>query len=956
MNDHDDDVSRRTFLKLLGASLALAGVDGCTRMPGEKILPFVHQPPEFTPGVPVHYATSMMLGGYATGLVVEAHDGRPTKIEGNPEHPASLGAAGILEQASLLQLYDPDRARAVRSGRAASSWAEFAAAFAPAALRNRVGARGGGLALLLEPTSSTVVADLLARARAVYPELRVHFYAPLAAGGAATGISPTGGGAGSIIPQYDLREADVILTFGADFLAAGPFHLRYAREFADGRRNPLSRMNRLYAVESSVTVTGSSADNRWRCRPSEMEGLAASMYALLKGSGVGAATDAMGANGRAVSPPWLDAVVADLRSHAGRSLVIAGDQQSARTHALVVAINDTLDNSGRTVWHSASPLLGAGQPESSLGSLLSAVQGGTVNTLLVLGGNPSYMTPGSSRFSDTMRRVRNTAYVGLYENETARDARWFVPAAHYLETWNDGRAHDGTLSVVQPLLQPLFGGKSVVEVLAVVSGVKSDPLTLLRDSWRRLGAAPDDASWQAVVARGYVAGTVSPRVTVAARSELLAASGATATNAAADERRGIEVVFSADARVYDGSFANNGWLQELPDPVTKLTWDNAAQLSPATAQRLMVGTGDVMVLRDGASALTIPALVVPGHADDTVSLHFGYGRSGGEQVAAGVGADVYRFWPGLGTFVLPHVTVERASDAARHAFAITQTHWTMEGRDQARSQTVEAYRAAPERVGTPSRRALTIYDPVASAPATHQWAMTIDLGTCTGCSACVVACQSENNIPIVGKEDVAKSREMHWLRLDRYQQGSVEDPQFITQPMLCQHCEHAPCEYVCPVGATDHSPDGLNEMVYNRCVGTRFCSNNCPYKVRRFNWFDYNAELAETERMARNPDVTVRERGVMEKCTFCVQRIREAEISSENAGAPLRGSTVKTACQQACPTDAIVFGSLTEPDSEMMVRREEPRAYGVLAELGTEPRVRYLARIRNPNPALEPRA
>ena len=949
---HDDDFTRRTFLKALGASIALAGLDGCTRMPAERILPFVIQPSEFTPGIPVHYATSMVLDGYATGLVVETHEGRPTKIEGNPDHPASLGAAGILEQASLLQLYDPHRARTVRNGAEASSWAAFAAAFAPAALRDRTGARGAGLALLLEPTSSTVVANLLERMRALYPDMRVHYYAPLATTGGMSAGSVSAAQNGAVIRHCNLRAADVILTFGADVLAAGPFHLRYAREFADGRRHPLSGMNRLYAVESSVTVTGSSADHRLRCRPSEVEQMAAALHAMLTGADAEGGT---APNERTPSSAWLSAVAADLRSHAGRSLVIAGERESVRTRALAAAINDALGNTGHTVWYGASPLLGAGEPAASLASLLEAMHGGAVDTLVVLGGNPSYTTPGANSFSGAMRRVSNTAYLGLYENETARDSTWFVPAAHYLETWGDARAYDGTLSIVQPMLQPLFGGKSVVEALAALSGVASDPLTLLRDSWRRLGVAPDDSSWQAAVARGHVANTESPRVAFAASPGVMAASTATTREVIAGSGNVVEVVFTADARVHDGSFSNNGWLQELPDPVTKLTWDNAAQLSPTTARRLLVETGDVIVLRDGGSVLRIPALVVPGHADDAVTLHFGYGRSGAEEVASGVGVDVYRFWPRLGSFVLAHATVERATDAASHPFAVTQTHWTMEGRDQARSQTVAEYRAAPERVGTRARRELTIYDPVAPAPSANQWAMTIDLGTCTGCSACVVACQAENNIPVVGKEDVAKSREMHWLRLDRYREGSAEDPEFVTQPMLCQHCEHAPCEYVCPVGATDHSPDGLNEMVYNRCVGTRFCSNNCPYKVRRFNWFDYSGEVAETERLAFNPDVTVRDRGVMEKCTLCVQRIREAEISAENVGVPLRGSTVKTACQQACPTNAIVFGSLTEPDSDLMRRRDEPRAYSVLAELGTEPRIRYLARIRNPNPALEPR-
>jgi molybdopterin-containing oxidoreductase family iron-sulfur binding subunit len=952
--ENDDDVTRRTFLKALGASIALAGLDGCTRMPAERILPFVTQPAAFTPGVPVHYATSMVLDGYATGLVVETHEGRPTKIEGNPGHPASLGAAGVFEQASLLQLYDPNRARAVRSGASTSSWAPFAAAFSPAVLRNRTGARGAGLALLMEPTSSTVVASLLEHLRALYPAMGVHYYSPLATPGESSGTSGAGGGRGAVIPHYDLRDADVIVTFAADVLAAGPFNLRHAREFADGRRDPLSGMNRLYAAESNVTITGSSADHRFRCRPSEIEQLMARLHAMLVGAATASATTAYAttADARTAESAWLAAVAADLRSHAGRGLVIAGGRESARTRALAAAINDVLGNTGRTVWYGASPLLGAGDPASSLASLLAAMQRGAVDTLVVLGGNPSYASPGAVAFGDAMRRVENTAYLGLYENETARDATWFVPAAHYMETWDDARAYDGTLSIVQPMLQPLFGGKSAVEVLAAMSGVTEDPLTLVRYSWRRLHAALDDAGWEAAVARGYVANTASPRVTFVPPAALTSAPIAPPSHNAPPDPA-IEVLFTADARVHDGSFSNNGWLQELPDPVTKLTWDNAAHVSPATAHRAMVATGDIVLIRSETSVLRIPVLIVPGHADDAVTLHLGYGRTGAEEVARGVGADAYGLWPAPGSFVLPRARIERAAGAAPHAFAITQEHWTMEGRDQARTATAAAYRAAPAQAGIRARRELTIYDADTPAPSANQWAMTIDLGTCTGCSACVVACQAENNIPVVGRDDVAKSREMHWIRLDRYRQGSIDDPEFVTQPMLCQHCEHAPCEYVCPVGATDHSPDGLNEMVYNRCVGTRFCSNNCPYKVRRFNWFDYSAEVAETERLAHNPDVTVRDRGVMEKCTMCVQRIREAEISAERAGTPLRGNTVKTACQQACPANAIVFGSLTEPGSELARRRDEPRAYSVLAELGTEPRIRYLAQIRNPNPALE---
>jgi len=938
MTANDDDLTRRSFLKALGASLALAGLDGCTRIPAEKILPYVNQPADFTPGVAVHYATSMVLDGYATGLVVEAHEGRPTKIEGNPDHPASLGAAGVLEQASLLQLYDPNRARGVRQGRSRSSWEAFIAAMSPAALRQRVGARGERLAILLEPTSSPLIGDLLATLGARYPAMRVYYHAPLASVSAE-----------SVIPHYDIAAADVILAVESDFLAEGPFNLPYARAFAARRRSPLAGMNRLYAIESRVTVTGGAADHRLRMRPSAVE---EALEQLL--GHVGSARGAANAVGAAAGPSaWLVEVARDLSEHAGSSLVIAGERSSPRTHALAAAINEALGNSGRTVWHTPSPLLGAGQPAATLAALAGELRSNRVDTLVCIGGNPSYASPASLEFSKLMRAAANSAYVGLYENETARDCQWFVPAAHYLEAWGDARAYDGTLSIVQPLVQPLHGGRTAVEVLAALAGGQTDPLTLLRASWRRSGAAIDDEVWAAALQRGFVPGTELPRVAASVGREPIVP--ATTARAATTDGVSMDVVIAPDARVRDGAFSNNGWLQELPDPITKLTWDNAALVSAATAKRLSVETGDPLLVERSGVRLEMPALIVPGLADDTLVLHLGYGRTGAEEVARGVGSNVYPLWPAAGVFAFSDATVRRAAGGTRHDFAITQAHWTMEGRDQARSETLASYRAGDAMRAAPKaeRRPLTVYDPQQRLESAHQWAMTIDLGTCIGCSACVVACQSENNIPVVGRDDVANSREMHWLRIDRYQVGSAADPDVVTQPMLCQHCENAPCEYVCPVGATVHSPDGLNEMVYNRCVGTRFCSNNCPYKVRRFNWFDYNARLSETEQMSKNPDVTVRERGVMEKCTFCVQRIREAEIDAQLDGRALRGDEVKTACQQTCPTNAIVFGSLTENDSDMMRRRSEPRAYGVLSELGTEPRVKYLARIRNLNPAME---
>ena len=929
-----DDVSRRSFLKFLGASLALAGLDGCTRIPAEEILPYVNQPPELIPGIPVHYATAMVLDGFATGLVVEAHEGRPTKIEGNPDHPASLGAAGVLEQASLLQLYDPHRATRVRSGRSTSNWAAFAAAFGPDQLRPRVGEAGERLALLLEPTSSPLVADLLARLQTIYPRMSIHYYAPFVRND-------------PLVPLYDLEQADVILAADSDFLSSGPFNLRYARQFANGRRDPRAGMNRLYAMEGAFTVTGAAADHRLRARPSEIEGMLEQLRATIA-SAPSSAGDVHGSGG------WIRAVGADLRTHAGRSLVVAGDRLPANARALAEAINVALGNVGVTVSYATSPLLGCGDAAATLPALLDRMRSGGLDTLVCIGGNPCYATPAASGFAEHLRKVPNSAYVGLYENETAADANWFVPAAHYLETWGDARAYDGTLSVVQPLVQPLRGGKSPIEVLAALNGTPhANPLDLLRARWRDLGVAPDDDAWARALRRGFVP---APRPKSSARSLTSPATtgrGAEAREAVSSALASheIEIGFARDASVHDGSFSDNPWLQELPDPVTKLTWDNAGMISPSTAARLGLGDGDVIALESGRASLQIPVLIVAGHADDLVTLPFGYGRAGGEEVARGVGVNVYPLWPSLDAFVA-RATIRRA-DAPHHDFAITQTHWRMEGRGQAKSETLTDYMKQPAGATSTRHRALTVYDPPQRLTAPQQWAMTIDLGTCIGCGACTVACQAENNIPVVGKDDVMKSREMHWIRVDRYLQGSDEDPRIVTQPMLCQQCENAPCEYVCPVGATTHSDDGLNEMIYNRCVGTRFCSNNCPYKVRRFNWFDYNANLTELERMVKNPDVTVRERGVMEKCTFCVQRIREAEISAATSGRPLRGEDVKTACQQACPTNAIVFGSLTEPESDVVRRRDDARVYGVLEELGTEPRVRYLARVRNPNPALE---
>ena len=958
-------MSRRNFLKLLGASAALAGVSACTRQPAEKILPYASRPPELTPGIPLHYATSMLVGGYATGLLVESHEGRPTKVEGNPEHPASLGAAGVYEQASVLQLYDPHRARTARRGNRSASWSDFVHSFTPQEMRRRAGERGSGLHLLLEPTSSPLIATLLAHVRTAYPDAGIHFYAPLASRSMVDATRALFGR--GLQPQFDFRRAEVVVALDADFLSTLPFHLRYARDFAERRRveRPSDPMSRLYAVEGQLSVTGAAADHRLRVRTGEVQRVAAAILAeVIDGLRPRTeelpreVTSALERFRRGVPHgAWVAAVAGDLRASAGRSIVVAGERQPPVVHAIANLLNAALGNVGATVWYAEPPILEAGEASHDLRPLVEAMRQRQVSTLILVEGNPAYASPADLEFGRLVRDVPRSVYLGLYEDETARNVTWFVPATHYLESWGDARAYDGTLSVVQPLISPLYAGKTAAEVLSALAGVGDRGAhELLQESWRTSFAGRQfEPFWEETLQRGLVRGSEFARSTPSARWSALPQLLQDVDHAASAQASTIEVVFAQSHAVYDGRFADNAWLQELPDPMTKLTWDNAAVLSPRTARRLGVEQGDMLLLCYGGRALHIPALVLPGHADGSVSLQFGYGRQGGEVVARNVGANAYAIWPTIMPYYDNGLTVERALDGGgaplRRALATTQTHWTMEGRPIVRQATLEQYRAHPDFTTRQKGRVLSLYEPDRSASG-DQWAMTIDLSACTGCNACVVACQAENNVPVVGREGVLSSREMHWLRIDRYFAGPPDDPTVVTQPMLCQHCEKAPCEYVCPVNATVHSGDGLNEMVYNRCVGTRFCSNNCPYKVRRFNWFDYNAEITETERMVKNPDVTVRDRGVMEKCTFCVQRIRRAQIDAALEGRGVRDGEVMTACQQACPTRAILFGSLTDRTSEVARSRSQQRSYEVLHELGTSPRVSYLARITKPNPAL----
>jgi molybdopterin-containing oxidoreductase family iron-sulfur binding subunit len=940
----EGSLGRREALKLLGASVMLAGGAGCTRAPRGKIVPYGIQPPEVTPGVAQHYATAMSLDGYATGLIVESHEGRPTKIEGNPDHPASLGATGVREQASILSLYDPARAQGLLRRGLPQSWRKLTES-----LLDVRAANGGmdGLHLLLEPTSSPWIGALLGRLSA--RGARAHYYSPVSGAAAWEGTRLVFGR--TLEPVLDLRNAEVVVSLDADFLASGPFHCRYARQFADGRkvRSAGDRMNRLYVVEPMLTVTGATADHRLRTKARDVTTIAS---ALLREAIVGAdPADGL----RALLDPlrrwrespdvssWVRAVAKDLAIHKGRSLIVAGESQPAVVHAFAALLNVALGNVGQTVTYVVPAILGAGTDAHGLAPLLADLEAGRVKTLVIFGGNPSYTAPADLDFGRRIQRAETTAYLGAYDNETAKNCEWLIPLAHYLETWGDTRALDGTTSIVQPLNAPLFGGRTAGEILGVLSGRVDGPgYEGLVHHWKA-ERADFEAMWPAALQLGVVEGTAARPEAI--RVDAAAVGGLLLTPPPASS--GLELVTRADTKVHDGTFSNNAWLLELPDAMTKITWGNAALVSPLTARRLGLVTEDVVELSISNYKVWAPVFVMPGHADDSIALSLGYGREGDEELGR-VGVNAYRLRTSTAPFFSDGLQVTNTGQ--KGLLATTQEHWSMEHRPIALEATLGQYRTSPAGISGKHDPKRTLYQLRPDAP--NQWAMSIDLNACTGCNVCVVACQAENNVPVVGKEGVRKNREMHWIRLDRYFSGNENDPQVDVEPMACQHCEKAPCEYVCPVGATVHSHDGLNEMVYNRCVGTRFCSNNCPYKVRRFNWFDYNRDKSEPARMLMNPDVTVRARGVMEKCSYCVQRIRETGIHSRIAGTPIPDGGVKTACQQACPSNAIVFGSIGDPSSQVSTLHANERTYKVLDELGTEPRTRYMVRLRNPNPEL----
>jgi Fe-S-cluster-containing dehydrogenase component len=967
--DMPPEVTRRGLFGLLGASAALAGAGACGRGPREDIVPYVNQPPEVTPSVPSLYATAMSVGGYGVGMLVTSHEGRPTKAEGNPHHPASTGAIGAFEQASILSLYDGTRARWLTHRGVPATWQGFAQAITPRAPPGR------RVHILLEPTASPHVVALVEQVRE-RGDVAVHFDAALSRQNVWRGAELAFGRA--VEPRWDFGQADVVVALDCDFLGAATTPPAWARAWAGRRRvdRPSAVLSRLYVAEGRLTVTGMAADERLRVRPSEVEALGADLLAALlahPGPAVPEQTREVAARRRDAKrergerDAWVAAMARDLRAGGAASLVVVGDGQPPRVHALAHAMNEVLGAVGRTVAYAASPVFEAGRESHGLDGLVRAIDAGEVSALVLVGGDPAFSAPADVDLTRRIRAVSTTAFVGQRPGETAPLCDWFVPEAHFLESWGDARAFDGTASIAQPLIRPAFEGKTAAQILAAFAGKpEATSRDLVESHWRAASAGEFEPLWR----RALVTGVVEQSGTAPSAVRVDWTPIAQALALPSPPPPALEIAYFADGKVHDGRFADIPWLQELPDPVTKLTWDNAALVSPATAKRLGLESERGLELAVRERTVRAPVLVVPGMADDLVAIALGYGRSFDDGAERPVGVDAYAIRDSRALWF---------DEAAAHEvpghfpLALTQEHGSMEGRPIVLSRTIDEYRSDPAFATTHNKRPRSLYflppNAVRSTPSTPapetltpetrtprtptpQWGMTIDLNACTGCSACVVACMAENNIPVVGKAEVRLGRAMHWLRIDRYFTGDPNDPAVVVQPMLCQHCEAAPCEYVCPVNATVHSPDGLNEMVYNRCVGTRFCSNNCPYKVRRFNFFNYHVDEDPARRLAMNPDVTVRARGVMEKCTYCVQRIREVEIRARREGRPIRDGEVVTACQQTCPTGAIVFGDISDPTTRVSQGRQNARLYAVLNDVGTLPRTRYLARITNPNPEL----
>ncbi len=951
-----EEPERRTVLKLMGASLGLAGLAACTKQPEERILPYAKNPESTTPGVPLYFATAMPWARGSIGLLVENHQGRPTKIEGNDQHPSSLGSTDAFAQASVLELYDPDRSTTIQKRGRLESYDGFLTELR-AELNVQGAKQGSGLAIVLPTIVSPTLARQMREVRDAFPRARIVQWDAIHRDEARAGAIAAFGK--DVVPACDFAKAKVVLALDSDFLGGGPEGVRAARQFTKQRkvRKDQTAMSRLYVVECAPTVTGMMADHRLPIRSADVESFARQLARRL-GLDVKAPDSSTPQR-----DAWIAAVAKDLQANGGASVVTAGDWQPAVVHHLVAAINEKLGNAGKTVRY-LPPVDCLPQDKGhveALRDLAAEMNAGKVEVLVLLSVNPVFDAPADLGFAAAMGKVPFKAHSGLFLDETGIACEWHIPAAHFLESWGDARASDGTASIVQPLILPLFGGKSAVEIAnAILNKGGETGYDAVRATWQKERPDAFETNWRRWLHEGLVPNTASAAVS---------GSPKPVTSGPAQVAGDVEVVFRPDPTIWDGRFANNGWLQELPKPATKITWDNTVQVAPALANRMGLATGDVVDVTVGGRTVRGPVWVSPGHADAAITLHVGYGRVRAGHIGNAAGFDAFALRTSAATWSALGAQIAKVGDSVK--IASTQEHvdydvvqQEVKKRQVLRVRTVDRFAADPHSLDAEDRHheegqtdfyKKSVDREIANGGrpiGDYQWGMVIDLNACTACGACVTACQAENNIAVVGKDQVMRGREMHWIRIDRYFEGPQDNPRLHSQPIPCMHCENAPCENVCPVGATQHSPEGLNEMVYNRCVGTRYCSNNCPYKVRRFNFLLYSDYVTETLKLQRNPDVTVRSRGVMEKCTYCVQRINLSRIAAKREQRRIREGEIVTACQQVCPTEAITFGDVADPKSAVARLKTEPHDYGLIEELNTKPRTTYLAKIRNPNPEL----
>ena len=982
-----DPLNRRNFMQLMGASMALAGVAGagCKRYDREEIVPLSRRPEDMVPGVTQQYASAFEMGGITNAVLITSYEGRPIKVDGNPEHPFAGGGvvagttrhagSSVFAQGSILHLYDPERSQGVQQGGKGGTFADWQT-FAEALRKNP---NWNGVRILAEASSSPTLAELRRRLQSQYPGATWYEWEPVSFDNERAGLRQAFGKPMRALAHLD--RAEIIVSLDCDLFTEHPAAAAYSRDFArsrkpDGGSLGPGKMNRLYAVESVYTHAGVVADHRLPLRSEHVLPFLQAIDAALGGGG--------GGGGEVVKEAKVDkflkALIGDLQAARGAAVLVAGRKQPAAVHALVAKLNGQLG--GALVSYYDDPEPTRLDHADGIAAVVRDLKANQVETLFILGGNPVYDAPADLDFAAALGQAKTSVHLSEYVNETSAKTTWHIPKAHYLECWGDARTWDGTWTIQQPLILPLYGGVSSIEFVAQLLGETKAAEQLVREGVEAAGG-----QWRASVHDGYVAGsTWAPAQAAVGALPPVAFTG---TPGSGGGNGTFEVTFSPSSTTWDGRFANNGWLQETPDFLTKVTWDNVALLAKDTADALHVHSQDMIRITVGDKKVEVAALVMPGQARGSIAVFLGGGRTkagsvgnkGGEWKGGGWNTYALRTTTGLDIAV--GAKVEKTGGT--YIIATTQEHWDIRQGHALSDEPItgvgdKGIRERMDRIVKETDLATyqgASYVAQEEEPYFHdhkhhrgfstfeehqytgrKWAMAIDLGSCTGCNACMVACQSENNVPVVGKREVQRNREMHWIRIDRYFKGDVADPEVVSQPVACQHCENAPCEQVCPVGATLHSSEGLNDMVYNRCVGTRYCLNNCPYRVRRFNFLDFHKDLKDARNKVRrllfNADVTVRERGVMEKCTYCVQRIQSAKINAKNAHnrGPLPDGTITTACQAACPTEAIVFGDLSDPESRVSKLHGDRRQYELLSDLNDKPRTRFLARVRNPNPAL----